>query len=331
MKAWIANNAGGPEVFEQVDLDKPKAQAGEVLVKVQAIGINRHDVMSRNKVEPDAPAEDRVIGIEIAGEVVEVNDADNDYKVQVGDHVAGIINHGAYAEYARLPLSRAMVFPKNTPFTKTAAIPEAFMTAYQTIYWIGELKEGERILVHAAGSGVGTAAIQLANHLSHADIFATAGRQDKLDLAQSLGAKTTINYKEENFADVVAETTGQAGVDVILDFIGASYAEKNSRAIGQDGRWVLIGALGGTDVEHFDMGQLLFKRVKLEGTLLSPRSDEYKAQLVAELNERVVPLIADGSIKPVIDTVMDFDSLPDAHRYMEANKNLGKIIVSLEK
>lgn len=332
MKAWIANNAGGPENFELQEIDRPIAQAGEALVKVKAIGINRHDVMSRNSLKPDASLEDRVIGIEIAGEVVAVNtDGTESSPVAVGDHVAGIITHGAYAEYARIPLSRAMVFPKDTPFTIAAAIPEAFMTAYQTIYWIGDLHQGERILVHAAGSGVGTAAIQLANHLSKAEIFATAGRQDKLDLAHSLGAKTTINYKEENFADVVADTTDQAGVDVILDFIGASYAEKNSRAIGQDGRWVLIGALGGTDVEHFDMGQLLFKRVKLEGTLLSPRSDEYKAQLVVELNERVVPLIADGSIKPVIDTVMDFDSLPDAHEYMEANKNLGKIIVSLEK
>ena len=288
--------------------------------------------MSRNGLKPDATNEERVIGIEIAGEVVDINAEDHETShVAIGDHVAGIITHGAYAEYARLPLSRAMVFPKDTPFTTAAAIPEAFMTAYQTIYWIGELKEGERILVHAAGSGVGTAAIQLAKQVSKAEIFATAGRQDKLDLAKELGAQNTINYKEENFADVISEATGKRGVDVILDFIGASYATKNLSAIGEDGRWVLIGALGGTDVEHFDMGQLLFKRVKLEGTLLSPRSDEYKAQLVAELNERVVPLIADGSIKPVIDTVMDFDSLPDAHRYMEANKNLGKIIVSLEK
>lgn len=331
MKAWIANKAGGPEVFEQVDLEKPQAQVGEVLVKVHAIGINRHDVMSRNGVDSDAPAEDRVIGIEISGEVVEVNDPENAYDLQIGDHVAGIITHGAYAEYARLPLSRAMVFPKDIDHVTAAAIPEGFMTAYQTIYWIGELKENERILVHAAGSGVGTAAIQLAKQLSNADIIATAGRQDKLDLAQSLGAKTTVNYKEENFADVVAEVTDQAGVDVILDFIGASYAEKNSRAIGLDGRWVLIGTLGGTDVENFDMGQLLFKRAKLEGTLLSPRSDEYKAQLVAELNQNVVPLIADGRIKPVIDTVMTFDQIPDAHRYMEENKNLGKIIVSLGK
>lgn len=331
MKAWIANKAGGPEVFEQVDLEKPQAQAGEALVKVHAIGINRHDVMSRNGVDSDAPAEDRVIGIEISGEVVEVNDPENNYDLQGGDHVAGIITHGAYAEYARLPLSRAMVFPKDIDHVTAAAIPEGFMTAYQTIYWIGELKENERILVHAAGSGVGTAAIQLAKQLSNADIIATAGRQDKLDLAQSLGATTTVNYKGEDFADVIAEVTDQEGVDVILDFIGASYAEKNSRAIGLDGRWVLIGALGGTNVENFDMGQILFKRVKLEGTLLSPRSDEYKAALVTELNQNVVPLIADGRIKPVIDSVMTFDQIPDAHRYMEENKNLGKIIVSLEK
>jgi putative PIG3 family NAD(P)H quinone oxidoreductase len=332
MKAWILNQAGGPEHFELGEIDKPKAQAGEALVKVKAIGLNRHDVMSREGLKADASIEDRVIGIEISGEVVDINLADGESShVAIGDHVAGIITHGAYAEYARLPLSRAMVFPKDTPYTTSAAIPEAFMTAYQTMYWIGELQEGERILVHAASSGVGTAAIQLANHLSHAEIYATAGRQDKLDLAKELGAKTTINYKEENFADVIAEATDKKGVDVILDFIGASYASKNVSAIGQDGRWVLIGALGGTEVPDFEIGQLLFKRLKLQGTLLSPRSDDYKARLVNEVNENVVPLIADGTIQPVIDTIMDFDSIPDAHRYMEDNKNLGKIMISLEK
>ena len=331
MKAWILNQAGGPENFELQEIDRPTAQAGEALVKVKAIGMNRHDVMSRNSLKPDASLEDRVIGIEIAGEVVAVNtDGTESSPVAVGDHVAGIITHGAYAEYARIPLSRAMVFPKETPFTIAAAIPEAFMTAYQTMYWIGDLHQGERILVHAAGSGVGTAAIQLANHLSKAEIFATAGRQDKLDLAKELGAQNTINYKEENFADVISEATDKRGVDVILDFIGASYANKNASAIGQDGRWVLIGVLGGTEVPDFDMGQLLFKRVKLQGTLLSPRSDDYKARLVADVNKEVVPLIADGTIQPVIDTVMAFDRLPEAHQYMEADKNLGKIIISLE-
>lgn len=232
MKAWVANQAGGPEVFGQVEIDKPEAEVGEVLVKVQAIGINRHDVMSRNKVNREDPVEDRVIGIEIAGEVVAINPAEDEAShLAVGDHVAGIITHGAYAEYARLPISRAMVFPKDTSFTTAAAIPEAFMTAYQTMYWIGDLQEGERILVHAAGSGVGTAAIQLAHHLSQAEIYATAGRQDKLDLAKELGAQTTINYKEGNFADVVAEATGKKGVDVILDFIGASYATKMPRLL----------------------------------------------------------------------------------------------------
>lgn len=332
MKAWVLNQTGGPENFELQDIAKPKAELGEALVKVKAIGINRHDVMSRNGLKADASTEERVMGIEIAGEVVDINTEDNKSShVAIGDHVAGIITHGAYAEYARLPLSRAMVFPKDTPFTTAAAIPETFMTAYQTIYWIGDLQEGERILIHAAGSGVGTAAIQLANHLSHAEIIATAGRQDKLDLAKALGAQTTINYQIENFADVVTEVTGQKGVDVILDFIGASYAAKNLSAIGVDGRWVLIGVLGGTEVSDFDMGQLLFKRVKLQGTLLSNRDDDYKARLVADVNKDVVPLIADGTIHPVIDTVINFDHLPEAHRYMEANKNLGKIIVSLEE
>lgn len=332
MKAWVANRPGGPEVFEMTDIDRPKAKPGEALVKVKAIGINRHDVMSRKGIDPNDDKADRVIGIEISGEVIEVNGEEGAvFGIAVGDHIAGIITHGAYAEYATIPLSRAFVFPKETPYITSAAIPENFMTAYQTIYWCGELQEGERILIHAAGSGVGTAAIQLAHHLSQAEIYATAGRLDKLDLAKQLGASTTINYKEENFADVVAKATNHKGVDVILDFIGGSYASKNASAIGVDGRWILIGVLGGTRVENFDMGQLLFKRVKLEGTLLSPRSDQYKADLVASLNEKVVPLISDKTVEPIIDKVFAFSEIPDVHRYMEEDANLGKIIVSLDK
>jgi putative PIG3 family NAD(P)H quinone oxidoreductase len=330
MKAWLANNAGGPEVFEMVELEIPQAKPGEALVKVKAIGINRHDVMSRTSVNPEAPVADRVLGIEIAGEIVQINDPDGQYAdVVVGDHVAGIVVHGAYAEYATIPLSRIINFPKDVPFVTAASIPEAFMTAYQTLYWIGFLKKGERVLIHAAGSGVGTAAIQLARHLSDAEIIATAGRQDKLDLATKLGANRVVNYKEEDFAQVVAQETNQQGVDVILDFIGASYAHQNSQAIGVDGRWVLIGVLGGTKVPDFNMGQLMSKRVKLEGTLLSARSDQYKADLAADLHRDVIPLIADGTIAPIIDTTFDFADLPDAHRHMEADKNLGKIIVTI--
>lgn len=188
----------------------------------------------------------------------------------------GLVNGGGYAEYVTMPADRAIVVPDTLSFEEAAAIPEVYLTAYQTLFWLGQLKDADTVLIHAGGSGVGSAAIQLAKQMTKAKIIVTAGSEEKLAFCRSLGADITINYKEQDFDEEVLNATNNQGVDVILDFIGASYWEKNLKSIKTDGRWVLIGILGGTEVEKVNIMQLLLKRIHLKGTLLTPRSDEYK-------------------------------------------------------
>ena len=251
-------------------------------------------------------------------------------ELKEGTRVAGIVNQGGYAEYAVMPAGRAIVLPDSMSFIDGAAIPEVFLTAYQTMFWLGELKPQETVLIHAAGSGVGTAAIQLASRkITDANIIATAGSQRKLEVAKAIGADFTINYKEEAFDERVLEYTDGHGADVILDFVGASYWDKNFKSAAVDGRWVLIGTLGGSEVEKVSLGQLMQKRLSLKGTLLTPRSDEYKAELTQEFAHRIVPFFEEDIIQPIIHSVLDFDNLKEAHRQMEADENTGKIIMDV--
>lgn len=239
----------------------------------------------------------------------------------------GLVNGGGYAEYAVMPANRALKIPDNLSFEEAAAIPEVFLTAYQTLYWIGKLKRHETVLIHAGASGVGTAAIQLAKQVSDAKVIVTAGSKEKLEFCKQLGADTLINYKEQSFDEEVLQATDGEGVDVILDFIGASYWEKNLASIKKAGRWVLIGVLGGGVVEKVNLMELMAKYVQLSGTLLTPRSDEYKADLTKEFAEVVMPHLERGNIKPIIDTVFPIEEVATAHNYMEENRNIGKIIL----
>lgn len=197
------------------------------------------------------------------------------------------MNGGGYAEYVVMPADRAMVIPEHLSFEEAAAIPEVFLTAYQTLFWIGKLHADENALIHAGGSVVGTAAIQLAKQIGQANVVTTASSQEKLDFCRSLGADVCINYKEQNFDKEVLNATKNQGVDLILDFIGASYWSKNLASIKVDGRWVLIGFLGGANVENVD---LMSKRIQLTGTLLTPRNDEYKAALTTEFSAKALEL-----------------------------------------
>ncbi|WP_318279688.1 NAD(P)H-quinone oxidoreductase [Lentibacillus cibarius] len=265
--------------------------------------------------------------MEVAGTVVE---ADSAHSFAVGDRVMGLVNGGGYAEYAVMPASRAMKIPEALSFTEGAAIPEVFLTAYQTLFWIGKLQQKETVLIHAGASGVGTAAIQLAKQLSNAKVIATAGTERKLKFCSELGADVTINYKEQPFDQAVSDATDHQGVDLILDFVGASYWDKNLASIKTDGRWVLIGIMGGSELENVDLMALMTKRIQLTGTLLTPRSDAYKTELSKEFAARVLPYIEQGTIRPVIDSTFPIENVLDAHQHMEANRNIGKIILSME-
>lgn len=325
MKAVSIKQPGGVEQMEIQERDKPIPKVGELLVEVHAAALNRTDIVTRSN--PSLAEPYPVLGVEIAGVVVE--NRGNGEKYKTGTRVAGLVNHGGYAEYAVLPANRAILLPENMSFEQGAAIPEVFLTAYQTLYWLGELKTTETVLIHAGASGVGTAAIQMAKHLTQARVIATAGSAEKLAVCQTLGADKTINYKEENFAEEVLDYTDQAGVDVILDFIGASYWENNLKSIKTDGRWVLIGTLGGATVKEVDLAALLAKRITLKATLLTPRSDEYKAELTQEFLKIALPYFKHDTIRPIVDTTFQLEEVVQAHQYMEANKNIGKIILKV--
>lgn len=322
MKAVTVKAPGGSEQLQVVDFEKPKPGPGELLIDVKAAAVNRTDIVNREGVNGyvDFP----ILGVEVAGVVEAVGE---DVDMPVGSHVMGLVNGGAYAEYALMPEGRAMIVPDNLDWENAAAIPEVFLTAYQTLFWLGNLQAGETVLIHAAGSGVGTAAIQLAKQISQVNVIATAGSAEKLAVAKDLGADVCINYKEENFAEVVEEVTDGKGADVILDFVGASYYEKNYQSIAVDGRWVLIGILGGVEVESVNLFDLMLKRVQLKGTLLTPRSDAYKEELSATFAKEVLPFFEEGKIKAVVDSVFRLEEMAAAHDRMENNENTGKIIV----
>ncbi|ENH96207.1 quinone oxidoreductase PIG3 [Gracilibacillus halophilus YIM-C55.5] len=325
MKGVIAKNPGSAEQLTYTEMPKPQLTADDLLIEVHAAAVNRTDILNREGKM--GYVENPIIGVEVAGVVV---DANQHADFQIGDRVMGLVNGGAYAEYVALPEDRAMRIPQQVTFEQATAIPEVFLTAYQTMYWIGHLAEHETILIHAGASGVGTAAIQLAKQFSQATVIATAGSERKLDFCRELGADVTINYKEQAFDEEVLQATDDQGADVILDFVGASYWEKNLASITTDGRWVVIGVLGGSTVKHVNLMQLMMKRVQVTGTLLTPRSDAYKAALSKEFMEQVGPFIEAAQIHPIIDTVFPIEEVQQAHEHMEANQNIGKIVLRVK-
>lgn len=327
MKAISIKKPGGSEQLEIQERPVPSLEEGELLIKVQASAINRTDTLTRENKQLSKPYP--ILGVEVAGIVVDSNLADE--KIAIGTRVAGLVNHGGYAEYVAMPADRVFHMPDTMSFEEAAAIPEVFLTAYQTLYWLGKLKQGETVLIHAGASGVGTAAIQLAKKMTKANVIVTAGSEEKLEFCKELGADKGINYKKEDFAKEVLDYTQNKGVDLILDFIGASYWDQNVASIKTDGRWILIGTLGGAIVEKVNLGVFLQKRIAIQGTLLTPRSDQYKAELTNEFVKKVMPYFENNSIKPIIDTTFSFGDVTSAHLYMEENKNTGKIILSIQE
>ncbi len=326
MKAWTIKEPGGREQLLMVDRPIPEPAVDEILIKVEATAVNRLDILTRENKSLTEPYP--ILGVEVSG-VVE-KESPNYPHLTKGTRVAGITERNAYAEYAVMHGGRAMVIPDSMSSIEAAAIPEVFLTAYQTMFWLGKLKPQQTVLIHAAGSGVGTAAIQLASRkITDAHIIATAGKPHKLEMAKALGAQHVINYRKEDFSERVLDITDGRGADVILDFIGASYYEKNLKSIAVDGRWVVIGTLGGSEIENFDLGALLGKRISLIGTLLSPRSKEYKAELSQEFAKRIMPFFEEDIIQPIIHSVLTFDDVAEAHRQIEANENTGKIVIDV--
>lgn len=324
MKAIKVKQPGGPDQLQVVDYEKPTPKEGELLIKVMAAAVNRTDIVNRQK--SSGYLKNPILGVEVAG-IVE--SAGVGTQTSVGTRVTGLVNGGGYAEYVVMPDERAIEIPENLSFEEAAAIPEVFLTAYQTLFWIGQLRAGETVLIHAGGSGVGTAAIQLAKQLVQAKVITTAGSGEKLDFCRSLGADVCINYKEQNFDEEVLKATNNQGVDLILDFVGVSYWDKNYASVKVDGRWVLIGILGGGVIEKLNLMDIMLKRIQLTGTLLTPRSDEYKAELTTDFFSKTKELFRHNKLRPIIDCVYPLDQIQQAHEHMESNRNIGKIILKV--
>lgn len=327
MRAVVITEPGGPDVLKIQEVPDPIPGPDDVLVEVKASALNRADTLQRQGGYPAPPGSpDNIMGLEFSGVVMEAGSLVRD--LSEGDRVFGLLGGGGYASRVVTHSRMCMRIPGNLDFVQAAAVPEVFFTAYDALFNQCELAMGESVLIHAAGSGVGTAAVQLA-HNAGAYVFGTAGSEDKLRGAAELGMDVGINYREQDFSDVVREHTGGSGVDVLLDVIGGDYWERNLASLALRGRLVLVGTMGGGGVEA-DLRPLIFKRLRVHGTVLRSRPIEEKIALTNQIKRHVLPLISSGAIKPVVDMVYPFAKASEAHRHMESNTNFGKIILAVE-
>ncbi len=325
MRAVLYDEPGGPEKLYLGQYPDPVAGEGELLIHVAATALNRADTYQRRGSYPPPEGESPILGLEMAGTVLDVGPGVQQF--EVGDNVCGLLGGGGYAEYAVLHEHMALRLPLGMSFSKAAAVPEAFLTAFQALYWIGNLQAGETVLIHAGASGVGTAAIQLARQ-SQATIYTTASAM-KHETCLQLGAHRAIDYRQEEFADVVQEITEGRGVDLIIDFIGGPYFKPNLDALALDGRLVILSMLGGSKAESVPINTLLRKRLQVTASTLRSRSAEYKKALTSDFRERFWPLFEDRTLYPVVDSIYDWSEAAEAHRYMESNANQGKIVLTI--
>ncbi|MER2998526.1 NAD(P)H-quinone oxidoreductase [Pontibacter populi] len=325
MKAILVKQPGGPEQLIVGEYEQPLPNPDELLVKVHATALNRADTLQRQGKYPPPKGASPLLGLEIAGVVEEAGINCTRYKK--GDKVFGLLPGGGYAEYATIDEAMAMPIPDNLSFEEAAAIPEVFLTAWQALVWLGKLRHGERVLIHAGASGVGTAAIQLARALK-ADVLVTAS-EGKLHACKELGANKLINYQDPEvpFEDEVLAYTNNEGVDVIVDFIAGPYFNQNLDCLRLDGRLVILASLGGGKVDNVDLRKILTKRLQVIGSTLRSRSKAYQIELTKDLSQFALPLFKEEKLKPVIDSVYSWEDVAEAHRYMEQNKNIGKIVL----
>ncbi|WP_233163942.1 NAD(P)H-quinone oxidoreductase [Chromobacterium sp. ASV23] len=322
MQAVVQHTPGGVETMAIGEWPRPQWAPGKLLVRVMAAGVNRADLMQREGRYPPPPGASPLMGLEVAGWVEEAADGS---AFQPGDAVFGLVEGGGYAEYVLMEEALAIAKPDELSWVEAASLPEAWMTAWFNLVEKAQLQAGERVLVHAGASGVGAAAIQLANMLG-ATAFASAGSAQKLAFCREMGARQVFNYRETAaFGDLVKSW---GGADVALDPVGASYLAENLQALNPDGRLVNIGLMGGLKAE-LDFGRLLMKRISLIGSTLRPQPLAVKARLAAALRERILPAILDGRLRAVVDSSYPWTQVADAHQYMAENRNLGKVVLTM--
>ncbi|MDR3489518.1 MAG: NAD(P)H-quinone oxidoreductase [Bradyrhizobium sp.] len=317
---------GGPEVLIPETRPVPQPGPHEILIKVAAAGVNRPDVAQRSGVYPPPPGASDLPGLEVAGEVAALGAGATRFKI--GDKVMSLVAGGGYAEYCVTHETHAMAVPDGYSMAEAGATPETLMTVWHNVFERGGLKAGETLLVHGGSSGIGTMAIQLAKAFG-AKVLVTVGGQDKADACLKLGADRAINYKIQDFVAEVKSFTGDAGVDVILDMVGGDYIDRNYDAAAVGGRIVQIAFLGGTPKATVNFSKLMIKRLVHTGSTLRPRSVADKAAMVEAITARVLPLLRQGRVKPLMDSTFPLEKAADAHRRMETSQHIGKIVLAV--
>ena len=325
MTAIEITHPGGPEVLRAVQRPVPRPNHGEVLIRVDAAGVNRPDVLQRRGHYPPPPGASDIPGLEVAGTIVETGAAA--LRWQVNDRVCALVAGGGYAEYCVAPAAQCLPIPGNLDVVSAAAVPETFFTVWTNLFQRGALRAGERVLIHGGTSGIGTTAIQLA-HVLGAIVYATAGSDDKCAACRRLGATVAINYRDSDFVDVIRRDTNGAGVDLILDIIGADYFNRNIECLAVDGRLVQIGLLGGSTTT-IDLGRVMRRRLTITGSTLRIRTVEEKGALARELETNVWPLLAAQRVAPVVDRTFPLTDASAAHQRMEDGQHIGKLVLTV--
>jgi len=324
--AITSSKPGGPEVLELTKVVNPDPGPDEVVIDVVAAGVNRADLLQREGRYPPTPGAAPYLGLECSG-VISALGVNVD-RWRVGDEVAALLAGGGYAQRVAVPEVQVMPVPASVSLLDAAALPEVVCTVWSNLVMIAGLSRGETVLAHGGGSGIGTMAIQLAALIGARSIV-TCGSQRKIDACTELGVDVAINYRDQDWAAVLQEVTDGRGADVILDVIGAKYLEANTRSLAFGGRLVMIGLQGGTKGE-LDMGRLLAKRASIHGSTLRARSPEEKGAIVTQVLEHVWPSVAAGTVHPVIDRVLPWTDVAEAHRVLERGDNIGKVLLQID-
>jgi len=324
MRAVVADGSGGPEILSVAELPDPAPGPGEVLVEVAAAGLNRADLLQRQGFYPPPPGASEVIGMECSGTIAALGEGVEGWAV--GDAVCCLLAGGGYASYVVVPAGQVMPVPDGVDLVTAAALPEVAATVWSNVFMVAGLRADETLLVHGGAGGIGTFAIQLAHALG-ARVLTTGGTPEKLAFCRELGADVAIDYREQDFVEVVRERT-DGGVDVVLDNMGAKYLARNVEALATEGRLVVIGMQGGTKAE-LDLSVLLRKRAAVIATSLRSRPVSEKSAICAAVVEHVWPLVADGSVRPVVHGTMPLGQVREAHELMGSGAHTGKILLTL--
>lgn len=327
MKAALVPEPGGPDAFRIERIETPKPGPGELLIKIDAAALNYADLLERSGDYPGwAMGQTSVMGLEVAGTVAVCGEGTSRY--QVGDPVCALLGGGGYAEYCTVPEVQVLPIPAGLDAVQAAALPEAYCTVWTNMIDRGRLAKGERILIHGGTSGIGSTAIILAAAWG-AEVYATAGTDEKCARCVEMGAIQAINYKTQDFVEAINTATSGEGVDVVLDMVAGSYFARDLEILRMEGRLVCVGTQESWDTS-FSVAPLLLKRITLTGSTLRSRAPEEKGQILKALEDRVWPLLADGTIAPVVDSCFPLDNVADAHRRLASGQHVGKIILTMD-